>query len=95
MSKIGDLYLEVQRAHWNPCDNISSDVVKFWKLVPMAAHPYQWLTDLGGPDQISHTALPMNILQMKYKDQILIEDRIPFEVLNLGGPTGPVESISR
>ena len=37
----------------------------------------------------------MNILQMKYKDQFLIEDRILFEVLNLGGPTGPVESKSR
>ena len=25
------------------------DVVKFWKLV---AHPSQWLTKVGGPDQI-------------------------------------------
>ena len=41
MSKIGDLYLEVQRTHWNHCDNISSDVVKFWKLVEIQASDWQ------------------------------------------------------
>ena len=35
-------------------------VIKFWKLV---AHPGQWLTNLGGPDQIPWSALSIIIMQ--------------------------------
>ena len=45
------LYLCVNDAvrSFNTKRSLNRDVVKFWKLV---AHPGQWLTNVGGPDQI-------------------------------------------